>query len=212
MTRLLVLVDGLGYHYLTPWMQSHCASVMRNDTPTWTLTNWTTLLTGMPRKEHGIRDYMWLGKRRTPVPWLTLLDDQKTALVTDWPPMRHFVHSGESVYIQGNVQDAIRAVKSGKYDLVVYNFDRLDDVGHRHGWGSPQYQRTLQTVEKRLRKLSKLCPMAVTADHGGEGLHHDDGRRSIIREVPLLLTGKWNRRGLPKRTKGVRKWLLRNKG
>jgi arylsulfatase A-like enzyme len=83
-------------------------------------------------------------------------------------------------------------------DLMFVHFSDPDDAGHDHGWSSAEYTRAVAIADTCLGVLvstidksaaAKTTTIIVTADHGGEGRSHSDGREGANRRIPWMIRG-----------------------
>lgn len=85
---------------------------------------------------------------------------------------------------------------------VEFTFAHLRDAdqkGHHHGWGSPEYDEALQTVDAELERLLELLTehdsyrersyLIVTTDHGGVGTSHRDAEDPHNYTIPFYVWG-----------------------
>jgi hypothetical protein len=107
------------------------------------------------------------------------------------------------------IKTACEAVNDDAMRLVILHLSSPDGAGHDHGWFSPQYLRTAETVSGQLQAIRKCIAesgssipttLIVTSDHGGtpvdvcqarrhkdkcgHGANDDDNRR-----VPWIAVG-----------------------
>ena len=97
--------------------------------------------------------------------------------------------------------NAVEAITSGKYDLIVLNFANADMVGHT---GSiPAAVKAVETVDTGLGRIAKAIEqmggaLLVTADHGNAEMMVDPETGGphtahTLNPVPLILMGAGNR-------------------
>lgn|GEM_PF-2520710 len=107
------------------------------------------------------------------------------------------------------IKTACAAVNDDGTRLVVLHLSSPDGAGHNHGWFSPQYLRTGETVSDQLRAIRKCIAesgsvvpttLIVTSDHGGtpvdvcQAKHHKDrcghgANDDDNRRVPWIAVG-----------------------
>ncbi|WP_371164699.1 alkaline phosphatase family protein [Buchananella felis] len=76
-------------------------------------------------------------------------------------------HHGQNIMAERG-RTAARLVRQGERLIYLY-FGEVDKAGHYYGWGSPQWLRELENVDRVLANLSAQAPQAlllITADHG----------------------------------------------
>lgn len=90
-------------------------------------------------------------------------------------------------------------IDSGSFpDYSFVYFGSIDEAGHAHGWGSPEYYTAARAVDQHIGKildgLSDSLPnvldsllIATTADHGGFGRDHG-GFDQVNMETPVIYT------------------------
>jgi bisphosphoglycerate-independent phosphoglycerate mutase (AlkP superfamily) len=98
----------------------------------------------------------------------------------------------------GVAASAVAHFKRSQPHLMLVHFADPDDAGHSSGWGSDEYLRALATTDRCLGVLVDAIDASpfgastliiVTADHGGEGHTHADGRSDAVRRIPWLARG-----------------------
>lgn len=81
--------------------------------------------------------------------------------------LRGSEHNGQNIMAERG-RTAARLVRQGARLIYLY-FGEVDKAGHYYGWGSPQWIRELENVDRVLANLATQVPQAlilVTADHG----------------------------------------------
>jgi len=233
MIVVLLLIDGLGYHFLhqAPFWQSHTVFPLKNTVPTITAPNWWTILTGKGPEKHGITVNEQVSRPSYRYTQGTLVDDAlqtgfQVTFISDWAMMRKilplsnpnitFVHTRQ---VWSAATTALKQTTKKKKTLIVINYSRLDTVGHTTGWDSLGYQRSLQRLDRATHHLytelvaqEKPFLLCGTADHGGHGLDHEEAHEPSIRQVPWLCVQSGvvkHRRSTRKFrcTKHIRPWL-----
>jgi hypothetical protein len=196
MLVILLLIDGLGYEYLKPesfWAQH--STRIRNADPTITAPNWATILSGLSPQKHGVLDNKLHARPNYRFPHTTVFDGiGRSLMISDWKMMRKFSDQCDFAYnrVWSRILQNIGQYAK-KYDLIVVNYSRLDNVAHSLHWGSAAYQRTLRYIDEQTRKLyDKLVSLDIpftllgTADHGGAKDDHEEAHLSQVHSVPLL--------------------------
>ena len=98
------------------------------------------------------------------------------------------------------VDRAVRTLKDRPVKLTSLHIRLPDSAGHRYGWGSEEYLaavqqssayvgRVLRTIA-RSDSLRSRTAVVLTADHGGEGVSHQDTGLPIVYTVPFLVWGE----------------------
>jgi predicted AlkP superfamily pyrophosphatase or phosphodiesterase len=230
MTQTVVLfsVDGMRPDGMqradTPTMDrlmAHGASTLTAQTvmPSVTLPCHTSMFRGVTPERHGITDNVWVPMAR-PVPSiidLVALSNRAATSFYCWEPLRDLSMAGAldySYYINYGTNDgvdidhAVAAAAAGYLTrkrpafMFVY-LGVTDEVGHRHGWMSPEYldaiavaDRAIQVVIDALEQADYLSSttLIVQSDHGG----HDQTHGTTMPEdmtIPWLISGPGIRRG-----------------
>jgi len=197
MLLVLLMVDGLGYEYLTPqdtpfwWTHSH---KITNQIPTITAPNWISILTGHPTSHHKITKNEMVSKvSYIHYPGTTLADDiHPSLLISDWNIMRKFTHNS-FLYTRNGFEELSRQIKKRSHGIIILNLDKLDTIAHNKGWGSKSYYRVAKFIDQATHRIAhqlerKKIPFVLmgVADHGGVGKNHENHLKSKIRNVPWL--------------------------
>ncbi|MCF0235075.1 MAG: alkaline phosphatase, partial [Thermoguttaceae bacterium] len=215
--------DGFGSHYVN-WdelpnlkkMKENGAWTlhMRSVLPSSSAINWETQIAGAPSEMHGYRTWgskepdlppIYLTKNgRFPCVFGVLKDsfDAKSTVVYSWDGIGYLfdkaavvddqsVKDDEAVY-----QTALKQLAT-KPDFAFIYFGEPDHVGHGIGWGTPEYQAMLTTVDDYVGKLLAAIEengmmedtvVIFTSDHGGTGKGHGDLLMEHL-EVPAIFYG-----------------------
>ncbi len=208
MLVVLLLIDGLGYDYLpeNSFWKTH-SSVIRNATPTITLPNWLTILSGQTPQKHQVVENEYFRPQGARFLGTTIFDDfpekNKNLMISDWAMMKKV--STLTDFRFGNIWQDLPLPPSG---LLVLNYQRLDTVGHIAGWGSQPYERVVKYVDRQTQKLfqrleSQGHPFVLlgTADHGGHETGHEEVDNAATRRVPLLFATNVEKIKAPTRVK-----------
>lgn len=92
---------------------------------------------------------------------------------------------------------ARRYFKLHKPELLFVHFDKVDEVGHKYGHGSPEYIAAVEEIDGYIGDIVKMLKkkglysstyILVTADHGGIG-HGHGGDTPEETNIPWILTG-----------------------
>lgn len=230
---VLFLVDGLGYYYYQPQASAKGhLSWLCNQLPSLTVPNWTSILTGLTTKQHGMTRNDQIKVPHFEFEHCTLVDDgwQNPWVLFDWKWFgRYFPSLSKDAltYVprKNRVHNSSLWRKLRKEwprrrpDLTIVNLEDLDKVSHHHGWDSRQSLRELQRIDEELglfyemlKRTGEPYLIIVTSDHGGWGTEHNDldtlADRLHSRTVPLVYYS--NVKIAPprfRRTTGLRKWL-----
>jgi arylsulfatase A-like enzyme len=101
-------------------------------------------------------------------------------------------------YATRTVNDVANYLKDARPNLLFVHLSDVDAAGHKHGWMSPEYGRSVLAADAGLKRLIALADEAfgagnftliVTADHGGHGSNHgSDDPRDVT--IPWITWGK----------------------
>lgn len=89
-------------------------------------------------------------------------------------------------------------------DLMFVHFSDPDEYGHSHGWLSKEYLRAAKNSDRCLATVLAAIDVSaagastlviVTADHGGHGRAHSNGRSKLDRHIPWIARGPGVARG-----------------
>lgn len=98
---------------------------------------------------------------------------------------------------RGVTDGAVKYIKEKKPNLFVVSFGEPDGVGHKYGWGSPEYMAKLTELDGYLAELIAAIKAAgiedkslviVGADHGGKGKNHGAGSMEEM-QIPIVFWG-----------------------
>ncbi|QEL19761.1 alkaline phosphatase family protein [Limnoglobus roseus] len=156
---------------------------------------WSSMLTGVWRDKHGVRDNSFEGKNIADYPSFldrvkTAKPELRTASFATWAPIHtHIVKSADvKLTNKTDVATAAAAVKElteQNPDLVFVDFDDVDHAGHSHGFSPtvPEYLKTIADTDAHVGAILKAIRARknfanedwltlVTTDHGGRGKSH----------------------------------------
>lgn len=211
MRTYIILVDGLGFHQLTPeWTDdARWCIPLRNQLPSITAPNWASILSGVSTATHGVLDndqVRRFGERDT-----FLHSFNNVHVVSDWAPFRHLVPGLPFTHDRTPIRNLHRHHRNS--DVLVVNLDRLDNRCHKFGWNSPQADTTRRNLGRELRRFREGLKgdyvMYVVADHGGFRKNHESHTNPAVRTVPFLCYGGSRTRPRPRfrTTLGIAKWF-----
>lgn len=134
----------------------------------------------------------------------------KIGFFTDWPPYANFfrLDSSFKVVKKGTAHDglnehddlfnqALAYLASDRPQVLIIHQDQVDDAGHAHGWGSPEYIHEVEDVDAKLGRLMaeldklglrKSTDIILVSDHGGKGMHHGGDHAEEI-NIPWIISG-----------------------
>jgi predicted AlkP superfamily pyrophosphatase or phosphodiesterase len=193
----------------------HARAVM----PTTSSSNWAAMVMGAPTELTGVTSNAWQPNHFTIAPacqdapgifpTIYSLEHQqhpraRVGIFTDWPDYIRLVEPGVAtqVYSSDEKEDdafdhALAYLESDRPEFLFLHLDHVDNAGHAHGWGSPQYlaavEKTDAMLGRLLAELDRLhlrasTTILLTADHGGIGKGHG-GLTMNEMEIPWILSG-----------------------
>jgi len=99
---------------------------------------------------------------------------------------------------QALTRDVRRDVRDFDRAFTFVHLGNTDKVGHASGWMSPAYLDAVRAADAHVGRILAAIAEAgereetlvvVTADHGGQGLAHDDPARYADYRIPFLVVG-----------------------
>ncbi|OWK46777.1 alkaline phosphatase family protein [Fimbriiglobus ruber] len=156
---------------------------------------WSSMLTGVWREKHGVRDNTFTGKNLTEYP--SFLDrfkaahpDARTASFATWAPIHQNIIAKADVKTtfkkDADAADAaVKELQTADPDAVFLDLDDVDHAGHAHGFSTkvPQYMTAIETADAQVGRAVTAMRgrpafarenwlVLVTTDHGGSGKSH----------------------------------------
>jgi len=217
--RYLVVIgiDGLGSEYLKKANAPHLKKLMSEGSYTYRMRpilpfesspNWYSVFSGM--KEHGLEDF---NKRPRDFHWLSTLfktlklqrPSQEIGAFYDWKRVSELF---EKSYLDKNIfkltakgvtLSAGKHISSENASFVFSYFGQLDVAGHRSGFGSKRYMKTLEYLDRQIGHLltkinqsskNKQTIVMVLSDRGGIGKRHRSREEYEDEFVPLIIKGE----------------------
>ena len=195
----------------TMWMQTTAMAT--------TLPSFTSMLTGVSPRKHGIYWNKLLPlttpewPRRPTLFEMAKQAGYSTVLVAGKAKLAHlnkpgtidgFFAAPDDEYPDIEVaNEAIARIKALRPDVLFVHFPEVDTIGHTNGWGSPQLLVAINHADTQVgRVLAALdeegllagALVMIASDHGGAGkTHGPDDFRS--RTVPWIAAGPGVKRG-----------------
>lgn len=132
---------------------------------------------------------------------------KKSAFFINWEPLRDLSRPGSLVYscfCRGNemgydrankivTDSAIAYLTENETDFAFLYLGLVDDMGHLHGWMSPEYMRAVESSWDHIERIVSALPedytVIITADHGG----HDRVHGTELPEdmtIPVMILGR----------------------
>jgi predicted AlkP superfamily pyrophosphatase or phosphodiesterase len=194
--------------------------------PTSSSPNWASMIMGAGPEQHGITSNDWATNKFEIPPTVTnsagffptifsVLREQRPnariACLYDWDGFGKLLEvSAPNILenVKGTPNTARRACEviiKEKPTFLFLQFDEIDHAGHSHGYGSPEYLKTVDEIDTLIGSLLDALEKAgirdqtiviVTADHGGKDKGHGGATKGEI-EIPWIVTGPGIRRGHP---------------
>jgi predicted AlkP superfamily pyrophosphatase or phosphodiesterase len=187
--------------------------------PSVTLPCHTSMFRGVTPERHGITDNIWIPMAR-PVPSifdLVALSNRAATSFYSWEPLRDLASAGSldfNYYINYysnedlDVDDAVAQAAAGyllrkRPAFMFVYLGVTDEMGHRHGWMSPEYLRAIEGADRAVAVVLEALERAgyaetttciVQSDHGG----HDQTHGTTMPEdmtIPWLIVGAGIRAG-----------------
>ena len=222
----LIGVDGLGARWI-PWGDMPNLRALRDDGlytigrcgfPTLSAPNWTSVFTGMPIELHGTRDNSGTPKCAPAVPTEGCIfseirrqaPDSFTVSAYAWKGIGwcHATNTVSATRHFGGPADEYADRDAGAVDwalsflpqsprLALYYQGQVDSVGHRFGWGGPEFTNACRNVDANIGRIVEAYKAAglwedtvfiFVADHGGHDKTHGDATLECF-EVPFLVAG-----------------------
>ncbi|MDO4585468.1 MAG: alkaline phosphatase [Planctomycetia bacterium] len=184
--------------------------------PSVSAINWCTILMGAGSELHGYRTW---GSETPDIPSRVLTErgrfpdifyvvhsqmpEAKTAFTYTWKTCDKFLDSEKLTYQQffDNQYDAstkkFLEFLEHRPTLSFIYFSEPDNIGHKEGWGSEAYHKTVQQLDKHLGEILKYLEekdwmkdtlVVFVSDHGGSEKGHGKDLLSHM-ETPFVLYG-----------------------
>ena len=200
----------------------------RSTMPSSSATNWATLFMGVPPEMHGynawnsrepvIEPYA-VGKNGMPATVYTLLSEQRpeavSACIFNWDGIGYVVDSAavgychydpgyhnraDSTYSVASYteRNALRYLAENKPAFFTFYIGDVDEVGHRCGWESEEYQQCLAESDAAIAAIIAVLKergmydksiIVVSSDHGGVERKHGGFTLGEM-EAPFVICGK----------------------
>ncbi len=227
-TVILVSIDGMRPDALTqattPTIDNLIARgahtlAAQTVMPSVTLPSHTSMFRGVTPERHGITDNVWVPMAR-PVPSivdLVALSNRAAASFHCWEPLRDLSMAGAldfsycinystnpDIAIDHAVAEAAVAYLQRKRPAFMFVYLGVtDEIGHRHGWMSPEYIAAIEDADRALSKVIvtleqqgylESTTIIVQSDHGGHDQTHGTSRPEDM-TIPWVIAGPGIRAG-----------------
>lgn len=226
---VVVSVDGLRPDAIAAYGATTLQRLMREGSytlaastihPSKTLPSHTSMLTGQPPEQHGVR---WNTVATADADAIELPNvfsvargrGYRTAAFFSKAKFQPLQLPGTLDYTQApgglfgrwssrrTLDDVAVYLETARPNLLFVHLTDPDAAGHRSGWMSPRYGRAVLTADTAIAQLLDLATAAygannfsliVTADHGGHGRNHgSDDPRDVT--IPWIAWGQGVERG-----------------
>jgi hypothetical protein len=215
---VIISEDGMRPDVLTPELAPTHVELMREGTTARlaetipesdTLPSHAAMLSGVGAASHGL----WWNSYQSArgfihVPTIFTAAHAaglKTAMIVGKPKLRHIASPGTvddferpSYLCHGVAERAAVHFDFARPDLMFVHFSDPDEFGHSHSWMSPEYLKAVRDTDNCLAEVldaidhsgvAATTLVIVTADHGGHGKSHSDGREAVDRQIPWIVRG-----------------------
>lgn len=190
----------------------------RSVLPSSSAVNWKTMLSGAGSEMHGYTEWNSQVPEVKPVytdKWgmfpsvFAVVREQmpsaETGVIFSWEGIK-YVYENDAVNYNDQckegddyqvLNDAINYISAKKPNLLFVYFSNPDEVGHKYGWCSKEYNVSCDTIDAYVGKLMAVIEnnfdMSKTAvlfssDHGGVGKGHG-GKSMKEMQTPLIIVG-----------------------
>ena len=186
---------------------------------------WSSMLTGVWRDKHGVRDNKFEGSNYKDYPHFfrrlkQVRPEAVTVSIVHWAPIndRILVDADHARKYPRDVQvaaEAVRVLSSMNPDAVFLHFDEVDGAGHKHGFhpNVPRYMQAIEQVDAHIGSVLKALRarrnyaredwlILVSTDHGGSGKGHGKNIPEH-RTIFLIVSGPSAARGTIEPAPGV---------
>ena len=142
-------------------------------------------------KKQGLSTVMFVGKNK--LEYLA-----KPGTIDHFESTNHAADSTEKIRSQYSSY-----MRTEKPRLSLIHFSELDFAGHKNGWMSQEYIKTVQKVDTAIGVMIESLRKAgiydevfiiITADHGGKGRKHE-GPGAEVMTIPWITLGKEVKKG-----------------
>lgn len=204
----------------------------RDQMPSISAPNWATTITGMGPEETGVGDNSWepqddnppnvtshylppiSGRGKVPeTMWRVAKTEDSSVVVAvaeswywiDFLVEKEIVNFNYDCAENDSLcaQEMSKFVKEHKPNLMFIHFLSIDEAGHAHSWGSPEYYKAVKNVDGYIGEIMQAFEDAgiydetlfiLTADHGGYGFSHGQFNE-VCMFIPALFMGPQVKKG-----------------
>jgi arylsulfatase A-like enzyme len=227
---VVVSIDGLRPDAISAYGASTLERLMREGSytlsattihPSKTLPSHTSMLTGQPPERHGVlwNTVMTRDAESIDLPnvfGVARAHGYSTAAFFSKPKFQPLQVEGTLDYSQApggwfggwsserTISDVAKYLEGARPNVLFVHLIDPDAAGHRAGWMTPEYGRSVRAADSAVGRLISLAEHAygagnfsliVTADHGGHGTNHgSDDPRDVT--IPWIAWGRGVRPGV----------------
>jgi predicted AlkP superfamily pyrophosphatase or phosphodiesterase len=193
----------------------HARGVM----PTVSSPNWASMIMGAGPEQHGVTSNDWERTKVDIKPTAVGTEDifptifgvlraqrptAKIAVFHDWDGFGRLFERKAVDQIEDSdgplkaVEHAVAYIKKELPQLTFIHLDHVDDAGHTHGHGSPQYYAAVAEADRLIglvlggledAGIADRTVLLVTSDHGGVGKKHGGNTMAEL-EIPWIVRGQ----------------------
>ena len=197
----------------------HARGVM----PTVSSPNWASMIMGAGPEQHGVTSNEWEPRKSAITPTAVgtegifptifgVLRAQrptaKIAVFHDWDGFGRLFERKAVDQIEDSdgpvkaIEHAVAYLKKERPELTFIHLDHVDDAGHTHGHGTPQYYAAVEEADRLIglvlrgledAGIADRTVLLVTSDHGGVGKKHGGNTMAEL-EIPWIVRGPGRRR------------------
>ena len=192
----------------------HARGVM----PTVSSPNWASMIMGAGPEQHGVTSNEWEPRKSAITPTAVgtegvfptifgVLRAQrataKIAVFHDWDGFGRLFERKAVDQIEDSdgpvkaIEHAVAYLKKDRPELTFIHLDHVDDAGHTHGHGTPQYYAAVEKADGLIglvlhgledAGIADRTVVLVTSDHGGVGKKHGGNTMAEL-EIPWIVRG-----------------------
>ena len=193
----------------------HARGVM----PTVSSPNWASMIMGAGPEQHGVTSNEWEPGKGSikptavgtegifPTIFGVLRSQQSSAKIAvfhDWDGFGRLFERKAVDQIEDSdgpvkaIEHAVAYVKKERPRLTFIHLDHVDDAGHTHGHGTPEYYASVAEADRLIglvlrglddAGIADRTILLVTSDHGGVGKKHGGNTMAEL-EIPWILHGR----------------------
>ena len=213
---LLILVDGMKGDSVLSCGNKFAAKMVKESTskldtqtvmPSVTLPCHMSLFHSVPPERHGILSNTYTPQVRPVKSLINLLSENNKvcSMFYDWEELRDLSRPGalsHSLFTTNDIDGlgdeeltdgVIEYINSKNPDFIFLYYGTPDEVGHKFGWESEHYKKSINHSWNFIEKVYNAIPddytIIITADHGGHLRGHGDNIAKDM-TIPLIIHGE----------------------